>query len=418
MSAGRPQELRRASIRVALAATGLVAAAYLLVALAVVAIVTQDLTTQIDRRLADSLSHVPGQPFPGGGKFEPPPGERPFGPILLSWTVKADGTVIASDTTPALPAAYIAATVPETVTIDGTEMRIAGAAAGADRVVLGQTLEAVSQAQSTVVLAELVIGPILLLVVFLGAVAIGRRVAAPIERARQRQLAFTADASHELRTPLAVIEAHTSLALAQDRAGPWYRTAFERVDRESKRMRGLLDDLLWLARFDAAQAPPSVEPVDLGVLAAQTVDRFAAVAETRGLRLHVAAGGNGLVVGAPPEWLDHLLGVLLDNACKYSPEGGTVTVGVAALGGRVSLVVDDAGQGIPEAERERIFDRFHRATGAQGGAGLGLAIADAIVRATGGRWQVGSSPAGGARMAVSWSQASVAPRQEPTARGC
>ena len=417
MSAGRPQELRRASIRVALAATGLVAAAYLLVALAVVAIVTQDLTTQIDRRLADSLSHVPGQPFPGGGKFEPPPGERPFGPILLSWTVKADGTVIASDTTPALPAAYIAATVPETVTIDGTEMRIAGAAAGADRVVLGQTLEAVSQAQSTVVLAELVIGPILLLIVFLGAVAIGRRVAAPIERARQRQLAFTADASHELRTPLAVIEAHTSLALAQDRTAPWYRTAFERVDRESKRKRGLLDDLLWLARFDATKAPPSAEPVDLGVLAAQTVDRFAAVAETRGLRLHVAAGGDGLVVGAPPEWLDHLLGVLLDNACKYSPEAGTVSVGVAAVGGRVSLVVDDAGPGIPEDERERIFDRFHRATDAQSGAGLGLAIADAIVRATGGRWQVGSSPAGGARMAVSWSQASIAPRQAPAARG-
>jgi len=417
VSAGRPQELRRASIRVALAATGLVAVAYLLVALAVVAIVTQDLTSQIDQRLAESLSHVPGQQFPGGGQFEPPPGGRPFGPVLLSWTVKADRTVIASGTTPALPAAYTAVTAPQTVTIDGTEMRIAGAAAGADHVVLGQTLDAVSQAQSTVVLAELVIGPLLLLIVFLGAVAIGRRVAAPIERARQRQLAFTADASHELRTPLAVIEAHTSLALAQDRAGPWYRTAFERVDGESKRMRGLLDDLLWLARFDAAQAPPSVEPVDLGVLAAQTVDRFAAVAETRGLRLHVAAGGNGLVVGAPPEWLDHLLGVLLDNACKYSPEGGTVTVGVVALGGRVSLVVDDAGQGIPETERERIFDRFHRATGAQGGAGLGLAIADAIVRATGGRWQVGSSPAGGARMAVSWSQASVAPRQAPTARG-
>jgi len=417
VSASRPQELRRTSIRVALAATGLVAVAYLLVAIAVVAIVTQDLTSQVDGRLADSLSHVPGQPFPGSGRFEPPPGNRPFGPVLLSWTVKADGTVIAGDTTPALPAAYAAATVPQTVTIEGTEMRIAGAAAGADHVVLGQTLDAVSQAQSTVVLAELVIGPILLLIVFLGAVAIGRRVAAPIERARQRQLAFTADASHELRTPLAVIEAHTSLALAQDRTAPWYRTAFERVDRESKRMRRLLDDLLWLARFDATKAPPSAEPVDLGVLAAQTVDRFAAVAETRGLRLRVAAGGDGLVIGAPPEWLDHLVGVLLDNACKYSPEGGTVTVGVAAVSGRVSLVVDDAGPGIPEADRERIFDRFHRATDAQSGAGLGLAIADAIVRATGGRWQVGSSPVGGARMAVSWSQASITSHQAPGARG-
>ena len=107
MSAGRPQELRRASIRVALAATGLVAVAYLLVALAVVAIVTQDLTSQIDQRLAESLSHVPGQQFPGGGQFEPPPGGWPFGPVLLSWTVKADRTVIASGTTPALPAAYI-----------------------------------------------------------------------------------------------------------------------------------------------------------------------------------------------------------------------------------------------------------------------------------------------------------------------
>jgi signal transduction histidine kinase len=416
VTGSRPQELRRASIRVALAATGLVAVAYLLVALAVVAIVTQDLTGQIDRRLADSLSHVPRQPFPSGGQFEPPPGNRPFGPILLSWTVKGDGTVIASATTPALPAAYAAATVPQTVTIDGTEMRIAGAAAGPDHVVLGQTLDAVSQAQSTVVLAELVIGPILLLIVFLGAVAIGRRVAAPIERARQRQLAFTADASHELRTPLAVIEAHTSLALTQDRTVAWYRTAFDRVDRESKRMHRLLDDLLWLARFDAAKAPPSVEPVDLGVLAAQTVDRFSAVAEARGLRLHVAGSDDGLVVGAPPEWLDRLVGVLLDNACKYSAEGGAVAVSVAASAGRVSLVVDDAGPGIPEADRERIFDRFHRATEAQGGAGLGLAIADAIVRATGGRWQVGSSPAGGARMAVSWPSTSMTQHLEPGAR--
>ena len=416
MTAGRPHELRRSSIRVALAATGLVAAAYLLVALAVVAIVTQDLTGQIDRRLADSLSHVPRQPFPTGGQFEPPPGNRPFGPILLSWTVKPDGTVIADETTPALPVACETVTAPMTVTIDGTAMRIAGAAAGADHVVLGQTLDAVTQAQSTVVLAELVIGPVLLLVVFLGAVAIGRRVAAPIERARQRQLAFTADASHELRTPLAVIEAHTSLALTQDRPAGWYRTAFQRVDGESKRMRRLLDDLLWLARFDAAKAPPSAEPVDLGVLAAQTVDRFAAVAETRGLRLRLEGGDAGLVVGAPPEWLDHLLGVLLDNACKYSPEGGAVTVSVAPVGGRVSLIVDDSGPGIPAADRERIFDRFHRATEAQGGAGLGLAIADAIVRATSGRWQVGSSPAGGARMAISWPSASMSQHQEPGAR--
>jgi signal transduction histidine kinase len=271
-------------------------------------------------------------------------------------------------------------------------------------------MDAVTEARTTVIRAELIIGPVLLLVVFLGAIAIGRRVAAPIERARRRQLEFTADASHELRTPLAVIEANTSLALAQDRSPDWYRDAFVRVDGESKRMRRLVEDLLWLARFDAAQAPPATEPVDLGILATGTVDRFAAVAETHGLRIGVHAA-DGVVVAAPPEWIDRLVGVLLDNACKYSPDGAGVDVTVDIAGGRARLVVDDAGPGIPADQRELIFDRFHRATDAESGAGLGLAIADAIVRASGGRWQVGTSPAGGARMSVSWPQGGHGARQ-------
>ncbi len=103
--------------------------------------------------------------------------------------------------------------------------------------------------------------------------------------------------------------------------------------------------------------------------------------------------------------------MLLDNACKYVPDGGTVDVTVAREGGRVALTVDDSGPGIPSDERERVFDRFHRANGPAGaasgadGAGFGLAIADAIVRATGGRWQVGNSPSGGARFSVSWARA-------------
>jgi len=415
MTGEQGQDVRRTSIRVALAATILVAVAYTVIAFAVVAIVTQNLTAQIDQRLVASLSHVPQEPFPGGGGFEPPKGDRPFGPTTLVWTIKEDGTVLTgSPEIPALPAEYRAVSSPTTVTIGGTEMRIAGAPAGgpgrADHVVLGQTMDAVTEARTTVIRAELIIGPVLLLVVFLGAIAIGRRVAAPIERARRRQLEFTADASHELRTPLAVIEANTSLALAQDRSPDWYRDAFVRVDGESKRMRRLVDDLLWLARFDAAQAPPATEPVDLGILATGTVDRFAAVAETRGLRIGVHAA-DGVVVAAPPEWIDRLVGVLLDNACKYSPDGAGVDVTVDVAGGRARLVVDDAGQGIPEDQRELIFDRFHRATDAESGAGLGLAIADAIVRASGGRWQVGTSPAGGARMSVSWPQGGHGVRQ-------
>jgi signal transduction histidine kinase len=85
-----------------------------------------------------------------------------------------------------------------------------------------------------------------------------------------------------------------------------------------------------------------------------------------------------------------------------------VAVGVAVEGRRVRLTVDDSGPGIPEAERDRIFDRFHRATDQPGGAGLGLAIADAIVRATGGHWHIGISPAGGASVSVGWQRSLIA----------
>ena len=415
MTAVRPQEVRRQSIRVALTATTIVAIVYFVVAVAVVAIVGRNLTAQIDASLSDALRRSLSQPFPGGGGgggsggggyFEPPGSNRPGGLPFLTWTVTSSGTVFAPPSNPSLPRAYATVTTPQTATIGGIDMRIAGAAAGDDHVVVAQNLDSVSQAQSTLILAELLIGPILLLIVFVGAVAIGRRVAAPIERARRRQLEFTADASHELRTPLSVIEAHTSLALAQDRTEAWYRTAFERVDLESKRMRRLLDDLLWLARFDATKAPPNVEPVDLGVLAAQTADRFGVVAEARHLHLDVRVPDDSLVISAPPEWLDRLLGVLLDNACKYSPDGGTVTrqrrarpdpdrprrrrLRAGHPGGRAGPDL----RPVPSGERA-----------GQGGAGLGLAIADAIVRATNGRWRVETAPGGGARMAVSWERA-------------
>jgi signal transduction histidine kinase len=263
-------------------------------------------------------------------------------------------------------------------------------------------MKSVYDARVNLVIAELLIGPILLAIVFLGALAIGRRVASPIESARRRQMDFTANASHELRTPLSVIEAQTSLALSHPRDQDWYRHAFQSVDQETKRMRRLVEDLLWLARMDATRGGTKAEPVDVGVMAEQAVDRFASVAESRRLRLSIKLDGSSHVIAAAPDWLDHLVGVLLDNACKYSPEGGSVDVRVAAEGDRVRLTVDDSGPGIPADQRTRIFERFQRATDQGNGAGLGLAIADAVVRATNGRWDVGTAAAGGASMSVVW----------------
>jgi signal transduction histidine kinase len=397
--------VRRTSIRVALAATAVVALAYLAVSVAVVLIVQRSLTDQVDQRIAGSFPRLDHDAHGGGGPYDAPPPDRFGGAPVIVWAIETDGTVRTAPSNPALPADLASVHDPVTATVGGYELRLAGRQVGDDWVVIGQSMDPVTDTRGTVVLAELLIAPLLLGIVFLGAVAIGRRVAKPIEESRQRQLDFTADASHELRTPLAVIEAHTSLALTQERDMAWYRSAFGRIDRESKRMRRMLEDLLWLARFDASKRPPNVEPVDLAVMAAQTVDRFGAIAETRRLAIELDVPADGAVIAAPPEWLDRLLGVLLDNACKYAPEGGRVVVTVIVDGSRVALTVDDSGPGIPETERTRIFDRFHRATDSQGGAGLGLAIADAIVRATGGRWKVASAPVGGARMGISWSRA-------------
>ena len=393
------------AIRVAMAASAIVGVAYVVIAVVVLTFVTNNLTAEIDNRLSQALAPVPAKPGSDQPFGQAGPSDHPFGVPVLMWRISPDGSMVSQNTSNiALPAAYDHVAGPQTVSISGVDVRIEGAARGDDYVVVGETMEGVAQTQSTLIAAEVGIGCTLLIVVFLGSVAIGRRVATPIEKARQRQLEFTADASHELRTPLSVIEAQATLARARQRDPAWDAAAFGRIDVELKRTRRLVDDMLWLARFDSTGGQPEAEPVDVRVLAAQTADRFGAVAETRGQQLEVRPGpaDDDAIVTAPPDWLDRLVGILLDNACRYSPDGGSVLVHVAAEGRRVRLTVDDSGPGIPEDERGRVFDRFHRATDQPGGSGLGLAIADAIVRATGGKWHIGTSPAGGASISVSW----------------
>ena len=428
---GGLRPVRVASTRVALMTTAIVAAVYLVIAVVVVLIVTAREMSGVDTQLSQALTRSTANLVVTGDLVRGPDSPNWY------WLVATDGTqfvcgpqggqcTIPSGTGDGLPASVEGVgSNPQTVSIDGADFQVVGAATPPlafsatiaynsvsglpvtepfvlGRLIVGQSLSGVSAAEGNLILAEAIVGPILLLAIFLGALTIGRRVAAPIELARVRQMNFTADASHELRTPLSVIEAQTSLALAEPRDPAWYRAAFQRVQGESGRMRRLVDDLLWLARFDSTRERAQAEHVDLAILAQSAADRFTAVAEARRVRLSVHTAPVPLVVQAPPDWLDRLLGVLLDNACKYVPEGGSIDVAVWADGNRIRLAVDDSGPGIPLAQRASIFDRFRRASDLPGGAGLGLAIANSVVTATGGRWQIGDSPAGGASMGVSW----------------
>jgi signal transduction histidine kinase len=175
------------------------------------------------------------------------------------------------------------------------------------------------------------------------------------------------------------------------------------VSREALRLRDIVEDLLWLSRFDSEPPQPGNEPVDVGAIASACADRFDAVAVRRGITLTVRQLAEGQPwVSAPPEWIDRLTGVLVDNACRYAADNGVVRITVSAQGNRVSLAVEDNGPGIAPEERANLFDRFHRATDEGNGAGLGLAIGDAVVRATGGEWRVGQGSMGGASMEVRW----------------
>ena len=240
-------------------------------------------------------------------------------------------------------------------------------------------------------------GPVLLLAMFAGALVIGLRAQAPVEQARRRQLEFTADASHELRTPLSVIRAETDLALASPRKAADYRDTLLRIRGEGERLRLLVEDMLWLARFDSQPSRPDEGPTDLAAVARAGADRFRSVGPAV-----TADAAAAALVSAPPDWIDRLAGVLLDNACRYAGPDGQVRISVAATGSRVALTIEDSGPGIPAGQRPRLFDRFSRPAEPGAGTGLGLAIGDSVVRSTGGRWEIGDSPLGGARFTVSW----------------
>lgn len=405
MTARRPTLAYAA--RVAAVTTALLMGVYALAAGVLDVVIAARLTHQVDQRLTAVLAGATTDlSSPRSGVHLTSNGDLDDAPPLL-WSVDPAGKAsLLSTRGPVLPERGWS-TGPTTASLGGTAFRLeARASPGGGHLVAGQSLAEVNHVRSELLVVEALMAPLVVVATFVLSLIIGLKAAAPVEQTRRRQLEFTADASHELRTPLSVIEAEVSLALRTRRNASYYRSSLERVAAESKRLGRIVEDLLWLARFDSEPLPPAAEPIDLGATAAACVERFGAVAARNSIELTSARETCGpTLVKVDLEWIDRLLGVLVDNALRYSPTGGAVSVTVVGDEGRVRLVVEDDGPGIPEAEHDRLFDRFHRACTEPGGAGLGLAIADAVVRSSGGRWSIGASSSGGARMEVSWPRA-------------
>jgi two-component system OmpR family sensor kinase len=199
-----------------------------------------------------------------------------------------------------------------------------------------------------------------------------------VRRAFEAQKHFVADAAHELRSPLAALKLQVQgLQRAPDEASR--ALAESRLVAGIDRATRLVEQMLALARHEAtAAAGARPEPVSLAEVARLAISDVVASAHLRGIDIGIARS-DPVAVSGHAEALRTLLRNLLDNAVKYTPGGGRVDVGIAALPQAVELSVEDSGAGLPEGERERVLDRFYRSGEPQApGSGLGLAIVKSI----------------------------------------
>lgn len=233
---------------------------------------------------------------------------------------------------------------------------------------------------------------IALLLVTLGGVALARKSAAPVEAAVEHMRRFMADAGHELRTPVTVLRTEAEVALARGRDADRDSVAFQRIADEAASLGAVVDDLFTLARAESGQLPVERAALFLDDVVSDAVAAAASTAVRKGVVLSLDEYEEALLVGSTT-LLYRLMLVLLDNAIKYTPPGGRVTVSVRVHDSRAIVDVTDTGAGIEAEAIGHVFDRFYRSAegrAAAPGSGLGLSIARWIAEAHGGTLAVTS----------------------------
>lgn len=229
---------------------------------------------------------------------------------------------------------------------------------------------------------------------------------------------FVADAAHELRGPLAALQSSMEVAVSRGQVSAHTQESLSDMLEATRHLSKVANDLLLLAEAGQGGRPAHHVVVDLGAVAHQTVSMFAGVAEDRGVALSIDAAASAGILGDPID-LRRLVSNLLDNAIRFTPPGGSVTVRVVTAADRVVLTVADTGAGITPRHLEHVFDRFFKAdpsrTHGAGhrSSGLGLAICRSLVESCGGTITIASRVGEGTTVTVRLPAASAPGLRDP-----
>lgn len=228
------------------------------------------------------------------------------------------------------------------------------------------------------------------------------QMSADLEQSRELRQQITADIAHELRTPLSIILGRAE-TLAEGMLPP-SQEVFEVIHEEALRVNRLVEDLRTLSLSDAGELSLEMRPVSVTQILEETRKAYSASADSKHITLQVSFLDQLPSIEADPDRLGQVLGNLVSNALRYTPEGGNITLSATEAGSGVEICVINSGSGIPPEEIPQLFDRFYRGDKARerdkGGSGLGLAIAKSLVNAHGGNIQVKSQLGAGTTFAI------------------